>query len=57
MRKCGNCLWRACNGEFEIDYCETYIYTRGEQDEVEAARDCPEYEYGTPDCLKDEMEV
>jgi hypothetical protein len=37
---------------FGIDYCLDYEMTCTEAEEVEAAKECKQYEEGTPDCLQ-----
>lgn len=54
MRKCGNCKHRAWSSWTGVDYCMDYEMACTESEEIEAARDCPRYEEGTPYCLTEE---
>lgn len=54
IRKCGNCKHRMYSGwDGMCDCCLDYEMTTTEDEEIEVAKDCPEYEYGTPSCLED----
>ena len=54
MRKCGNCKHRAWRSWSGIDCCIDYEMATTETEEIEAAKDCPQYEEGTPDCFEEE---
>ena len=54
MKSCGNCKHRMfwCWGEYEC--CGDYEMCAGEEDERRAAKDCPKYEQGIPECWEEE---
>ena len=54
MRKCGNCKHRMSYGWSGVECCMDYEFTCTEAEEIEAAKDCPKYEEGTPECLEEE---
>ena len=52
-KKCGNCKYRCFSGwGGTIEYCMDYEMACNEVEEIEAAKDCQRYEYGTPSCLE-----
>lgn len=53
MKKCGNCRHRFHYGWGGPEPCISYEMADTENDEIQAAADCREYEEGTPDCLDD----
>ncbi len=53
-RMCRNCKNRAISSWGGVDYCIDYEMACTEQEEIEAAKECPIYEEGTPECLEDE---
>ena len=52
MRKCGNCEYRMFSGWDCLESCMDYEMATTEEEEIEAAKDCPRYEEGTPSCLE-----
>ena len=54
IRKCGNCYNRCWYGYYMVENCMDYEMATTEEEEIETAKHCPKYEYGTPDCLNDE---
>lgn len=54
MRKCGNCKKRCFAGwGGMLESCLDYEMTGSEAEEIETAKDCGNYEEGTPACLED----
>ena len=51
MRSCSECKNRACYGWMGIDFCIDYEMATTDGEEIEAAKNCPNYEKGTPDCF------
>ena len=54
MRKCSNCKNRVFSSWSGLDNCMTYEMAVTDEEEIEAAKDCPRYEEGTPYCLTEE---
>ena len=54
MRKCGNCKHRMFRGWMSLECCMDYEMATTEEEEIEAAKDCPRYEEGKPECLEDD---
>lgn len=52
MRSCANCKNRAWSSWSGVDMCIDYEMATTEGEEIEAAKDCPRYEEGTPYCLE-----
>lgn len=53
MRKCGNCKYRMFSGwGGMLESCMDYEMATTEDEEIEAAKNCPRYEEGTPSCLE-----
>lgn len=53
MRSCANCKYRAFSGwDGMVEYCLDYEMATTEAEEIEAAKECPRYEEGTPYCLE-----
>ena len=52
-RKCGNCKKRCFTGWDGINCCINYEMATTEEEEIAYAKDCPSYEEGTPECLKE----
>lgn len=53
MKSCRNCVYRAYESMFGIDYCLDYEMASTEAEEIKAASECARYEEGTPECLED----
>ena len=53
MNSCRNCVYRAYESMFGIDYCLDYEMASTEAEEIKAASECARYEEGTPECLED----
>lgn len=53
MKSCKNCVYRAYESMFGIDYCLDYEMASTEAEEIKAASECSRYEEGTPECLED----
>ena len=55
MKRCGICKYRAFSGFMGYpDYCLDYEMATTEEEEIEAAKNCPKYEEGTPLCFEDD---
>lgn len=52
MRKCGNCKNRCFRDWLGVENCWRYEIAETEQQEIEYAEKCTEYEEGAPDCIK-----
>jgi hypothetical protein len=50
-RKCSNCMKRAFAGWCGVDYCMGYELCCSEQEEIDTANGCDNYEFGTPACF------
>lgn len=53
-RKCSNCKNRYFRCWGDLECCIDYEMANSEAEQIEAAKDCPKYECGTPDCFKDD---
>lgn len=51
-RKCGNCKNRCFHSWSGIECCMWYEMTDSVKNEIETAKLCEKYEYGTLPCLK-----
>lgn len=54
MRKCSNCKYRVHYGWIGLESCLDYEIASTEGEEIEAAKNCPRYEEGTPACFEDD---
>lgn len=55
VRKCGNCKKRVFFGFMGMtECCWGYEMTSTEDEEIEMAADCGNYEEGKPECLEDD---
>lgn len=54
MRKCGNCKNRCFESWSGIDNCFWYDRAATEQEEIEYASNCKQYEEGKPSCFDEE---
>lgn len=53
-RKCGKCKHRMHYSWSGIECCLDYEMACNDEEEINAAINCPMYEEGTPDCLQND---
>lgn len=58
LKKCSNCKYRyvsTWDGVVMLEEaCIDYARTTTEEEEIEAASDCKQYEYGRPSCFEED---
>lgn len=55
IRKCSNCKRRLFSGwDGWLESCLDYEIATTEAEEIKAASNCQQYEYGMPSCLKEQ---